>query len=233
DLSIAANDLAAGSVTFGAVGTSKIASCSVDGQILKYTAATGWTCQADNNTTYSGTSFATSSQNCPAGQKATGVNGSGALVCSSVGSADLASGAVSGGLGGVVTDLSITAADIADTTITFGKLANCANTEVLKWKTGTGWTCSVDRYAYGVPGTQCPSTETAFGYRWAPRTCTGTPSGSCTVEECTTAELDWAPALPPAPQCNYRNWADLGYGCEIISTMTCTANARYVLCGKE
>jgi len=51
------------------------------GQVAKSSGSNTWSCAADNNTTYSGTDFATSGQDCPAGQFATGIDGNGALKC--------------------------------------------------------------------------------------------------------------------------------------------------------
>jgi hypothetical protein len=54
--------------------------CS-NGQIPDW-GGTTWTCADDQNTTYSGKDFATSGQDCPTGQFATGIDTSGKLKCS-------------------------------------------------------------------------------------------------------------------------------------------------------
>jgi hypothetical protein len=51
-----------------------------NGQIPGWTGS-AWICADDQNTTYSGKDFATSGQDCPAGQFATGIDGNGALKC--------------------------------------------------------------------------------------------------------------------------------------------------------
>lgn len=56
-------------------------SCS-DGQVAKWDNTNQvWTCANDQNTTYNGTNFATSGQDCPAHQFATGIDANGNLKC--------------------------------------------------------------------------------------------------------------------------------------------------------
>jgi hypothetical protein len=53
--------------------------CS-SGGVLKWS-GTSWSCGSDNNSTYSGSDFALSNQNCTSGQFDTGINANGNLTC--------------------------------------------------------------------------------------------------------------------------------------------------------
>lgn len=121
DGTIATIDLAGGSVT-----AAKLANCSSDGQILKYTTASGWACAADTDTdtTYSaGTGIAIDGSN---------------VISSSLGSSVDSS---------EITDGTIATADIANASITFAKLGqnSCGDGQVIKWSTAsTAWICAAD-----------------------------------------------------------------------------------------
>ncbi|MBP9852484.1 MAG: hypothetical protein QG629_319 [Patescibacteria group bacterium] len=112
----------------GAVTASKLASCSSDGQILKYTTASGWACgsdvDTDTNTTYSA---------------GTGISINGSNVISTALGTSIDSSEI--------TDGTIAAADIADGTITLAKLGqnSCTDTQVIKWSTASSaWVCATD-----------------------------------------------------------------------------------------
>ena len=74
--------VANGAASVGLQQSYKLPQGCSSGEVAKWNGS-AWNCAADDNTSYSGTDFATSGQSCPSGKFATGIDANGALVCDS------------------------------------------------------------------------------------------------------------------------------------------------------
>ena len=110
DGTIAAIDIASGAIT-----TSKLANCSSDNQILKYTTVGGWACAADADTTYTaGTGISINGSNVISSTLGTDIDSS-EIVDGTVALIDLAADSVNSSK---IVDGSIANADLANSSVT-------------------------------------------------------------------------------------------------------------------